>query len=181
MKRFLIIVLLAFITSKKKKPDKTFDYETQYSSILKKIFVEKAYQVKTKDSDYADKINSLHIPEHVKNRIKTVNTTKIISSSNIDISFEEKKGGKAKGELYYFRKDDKGVSFKYGIAEATLSPLKPFKKEKCHYVLGFYKRCKKVTINPKHSEEQLKSFLNLKMRNAIQQQLYKKYNKTKKN
>ena len=79
MKRFLIIVLLAFITSKKKKPDKTFDYETQYSSILKKIFVEKAYQVKTKDSDYADKINSLHIPEHVKNRIKTVNTTTMYS------------------------------------------------------------------------------------------------------
>ncbi len=37
-----------------------------------------------------------------------------------------------------------------------------------------------VTINPKHSEEKLKSFLNLKMRDAIQKQLYKKYNTTKK-
>ncbi len=179
MKGILLIVLLVFITSKK-DDSKNFDYDQQYNTILKRIIVDKAYQVKTKSDDYMEKINVLHIPDFVKNRVKNHNETKIISSSDIDISFIEKKGGNAKGELYYFRKDDKGVSFKYGTAEASLSPLKPFKAKKCRYIFGIFQKCDMVTINPKHSEEKLKSFLNLKMRDAIQKQLYKKYNTTKK-
>lgn len=178
MKGILIIILLVFITTKKNKP-KDFDYDKQYSAFLKRIFVNKAYQVKTKKDDYMEKINVLHIPDYIKNRVKNQNDTKIISGSNIDISFTESKGGKAKGELYYFRKDEKGVSFKYGSADAVLFPLKPFKIQKCSYVVGLIKKCRDVKIKPHHSEEKLKSFLNLKMREAIQKELYKKYNKTK--
>ncbi len=124
--------------------------------------------------NYLQKIQTLNLPENVKNWIKTVNPINNNSVSNIYLSYDPKNGGKAIGELFYLGFRNNKVSFYYGIYEAVLSPLGKFTILQCMN-LFHGKTCKNVEYKP--SEEALKSYIGEEMRKDLEKKLsgFKKF------
>ena len=101
-----------------------------------------------------------------KNWVKKVDVSRNNSVSNIDFSYDSKKGGTAEGELYYLTTKDNKISFYYGTASAILANVKTYNKQAC-IILFFGKKCKNNLFTPIINEETLKDKVNLRMRNAI--------------
>ncbi len=117
--------------------------------------------------NYLQEIQTLNLPENVKNWIKTVNPINNNSVSNIYLSYDPKIGGKAIGELFYLGYRDNKVSFYYGIYEAVLSPLGKFTTLQCMN-LFHGKTCKNVEYKPTIREEALKSYIGEEMRKDME-------------
>ena len=174
MKSFLILLFLSSIFCQSSK--------FNMNSLLKSLNVTKALTIRHSNSSHVlDKIKEADVPEKVKEWIKTVNPKKLNSISNIDLSYDKKEGGKAKGELYYYSHTKffswSSYVFNYGTVEAELKPIPVLTQRKCKGLLG-NRKCYNVNYSPYVSEENIKTFLNTKMREAIRNGI-KKQNKTK--
>ena len=174
MKSFLILLFLSSIFCQSSK--------FNMNSLLKSLNVTKALTIRHSNSSHVlDKIKEADVPEKVKEWVKTANPKKLNSISNIDLSYDKKQGGKAKGELYYYSYTKflfwSNYVFNYGTVEAELKPIPVLTQRKCKGLLG-NRKCHNVPYSPYVSEDNLKTFLNTKMREAIRKQI-KKQNKTK--
>ena len=174
MKSFLILLFLSSIFCQSSK--------FNMNSLLKSLNVTKAVTIRHSNASHVlDKIKEADVPEKVKEWVKTANPKKLNSISNIDLSYDKKQGGKAKGELYYYSYTKflfwSNYVFNYGTVEAELKPIPVLTQRKCKGLLG-NRKCHNVPYSPYVSEENLKTFLNTKMREAIRKQI-KKQNKTK--
>ena len=174
MKSFLILLFLSSIFCQSSK--------FNMNSLLKSLNVTKAVTIRESNSSRVlDKIKEADVPEKVKEWVKTANPKKLNSISNIDLSYDKKQGGKAKGELYYYSYTKflfwSNYVFNYGTVEAELKPIPVLTQRKCKGLLG-NRKCHNVPYSPYVSEDNLKTFLNTKMREAIRKQI-KKQNKTK--
>ena len=183
MKLYIIaIVLLANVLSIKipPKPPKPYINMFDYSNAILKVTVEKAYQVKTTEEDYIEKISKLDIPQKVKEWVKDLNASKINSKSNIDITYNKTIGGYAKGDSYYFHKTRNEYTFKYGTADVILGPLKTFRRRVCMKKF-LVRKCRYETVNPVYNEKKFKSFVIYKINREINSKIYNKYKPPKKN
>ena len=174
MKSFLILLFLSSIFCQSSK--------FNMNSLLKSLNVTKALTIRHSNSSHVlDKIKEADVPEKVKEWIKTVNPKKLNSISNIDLSYDKKEGGKAKGELYYYSHTKffswSSYVFNYGTVDVELKPIPVLTQKKCKGLFG-NRKCRDVPYSPYVSEENLKAFLNTKMREAIRKEI-KKQNKTK--
>ena len=174
MKSFLILLFLSSIFCQSSK--------FNMNSLLKSLNVTKAVTIRHSNASHVlDKIKEADVPEKVKEWVKTANPKKLNSISNIDLSYDKKQGGKAKGELYYYSYTKflfwSNYVFNYGTVEAELKPIPVLTQRKCKGLLG-NRKCHNVPYSPYVSEDNLKTFLNTKMREAIRKQI-KKQNKTK--
>ena len=144
-------------------PSEKLTFKTIVKSLNTTNYIREYYEYK----DYLQKIQTLNLPENVKNWIKTVNPINNNSVSNIYLSYDTKIGGKAIGELFYLGFRNNKVSFYYGIYEAVLSPLGKFTTLQCMN-LAFGKRCKNIEYKPTISEEALKSYIGEEMRKDME-------------
>ena len=147
-------------------PSEKLTFKTIVKSLNTTNYIREYYEYK----DYLQKIQTLNLPENVKNWIKTVNPINNNSVSNIYLSYDTKIGGKAIGELFYLGFRNNKVSFYYGIYEAVLSPLGKFTTLQCMN-LAFGKRCKNIEYKPTISEEALKSYIGEEMRKDMEKKL----------
>lgn len=147
-------------------PSEKLTFKTIVKSLNTTNYIRNYYEYK----DYLQKIQTLNLPENVKNWIKTVNPINNNSVSNIYLSYDTKIGGKAIGELFYLGFRNNKVSFYYGIYEAVLSPLGKFTTLQCMN-LAFGKRCKNIEYKPTISEEALKSYIGEEMRKDMEKKL----------
>lgn len=147
-------------------PSENLIFKTIVKSLNTTNYIREYYEYK----DYLQKIQTLNLPENVKNWIKTVNPINNNSVSNIYLSYDTKIGGKAIGELFYLGFRNNKVSFYYGIYEAVLSPLGKFTTLQCMN-LAFGKRCKNIEYKPTISEEALKSYIGEEMRKDMEKKL----------
>ena len=147
-------------------PSENLIFKTIVKSLNTTNYIRDYYEYK----DYLQKIQTLNLPENVKNWIKTVNPINNNSVSNIYLSYDTKIGGKAIGELFYLGFRNNKVSFYYGIYEAVLSPLGKFTTLQCMN-LAFGKRCKNIEYKPTISEEALKSYIDEEMRKDMEKKL----------
>ena len=147
-------------------PSENLIFKTIVKSLNTTNYIREYYEYK----DYLQKIQTLNLPENVKNWIKTVNPINNNSVSNIYLSYDTKIGGKAIGELFYLGFRNNKVSFYYGIYEAVLSPLGKFTTLQCMN-LAFGKRCKNIEYKPTISEEALKSYIDEEMRKDMEKKL----------
>ena len=147
-------------------PSEKLIFKTIVKSLNTTNYIREYYEYK----DYLQKIQTLNLPENVKNWIKTVNPINNNSVSNIYLSYDTKIGGKAIGELFYLGFRNNKVSFYYGIYEAVLSPLGKFTTLQCMN-LAFGKRCKNIEYKPTISEEALKSYIDEEMRKDMEKKL----------
>ena len=147
-------------------PSENLIFKTIVKSLNTTNYIRDYYEYK----DYLQKIQTLNLPENVKNWIKTVNPINNNSVSNIYLSYDTKIGGKAIGELFYLGYRDNKVSFFYGIYEAVLSPLGKFTTLQCMN-LAYGKRCKNIEYKPTISEEALKSYIGEEMRKDMEKKL----------
>ena len=147
-------------------PSEKLTFKTIVKSLNTTNYIREYYEYK----DYLQKIQTLNLPENVKNWIKTVNPINNNSVSNIYLSYDPKIGGKAIGELFYLGFRNNKVSFYYGIYEAVLSPLGKFTTLQCMN-LAFGKRCKNIEYKPTISEEALKSYIGEEMRKDMEKKL----------
>ena len=147
-------------------PSEKLTFKTIVKSLNTTNYIREYYEYK----DYLQKIQTLNLPENVKNWIKTVNPINNNSVSNIYLSYDTKIGGKAIGELFYLGFRNNKVSFYYGIYEAVLSPLGKFTTLQCMN-LAFGKRCKNIEYKPTISEEALKSYIDEEMRKDMEKKL----------
>ena len=116
-----------------------------YKRILKRINVTNAIEIRASNkTEMNNKVNAANVSESVKEWVKNSSPNKTNSKSNIDLSYDKKEGGKAKGELYYYSrrkhtvnktKTIEKVVFYYGIAHAELRPYQPIKYKKCRWIL----------------------------------------------
>ena len=154
-----------------------------YKRILKRINVTNAIEIRASNkTEMNNKVNAANVSESVKDWVKNSSPNKTNSKSNIDLSYDKKEGGKAKGELYYYSRRKKSVNktktidqvvFYYGIAHAELRPYQPIKYKKCRWIL-FKKICTDYQYSPVIEEENLKTFINMKMREAIRKDIQNK-------
>ena len=159
-----------------------------YKRILKRINVTNAIEIRASNkTEMNNKISEVNISESIKDWVKNSSPNKTNSKSNIDLSYDKKEGGKAKGELYYYSRRKKSVNktkiidqvvFYYGIAHAELRPYQPIKYKKCRWIL-FKKICTDYQYSPVIEEENLKTFINMKMREAIRKDIQNKKKVTK--
>ena len=147
-------------------PSEKLTFKTIVKSLNTTNYIREYYEYK----DYLQKIQTLNLPENVKNWIKTVNPINNNSVSNIYLSYDTKIGGKAIGELFYLGFRNNKVSFYYGIYEAVLSPLGKFTTLQCMN-LAYGKRCKNIEYKPTISEEALKSYIGEEMRKDMEKKL----------
>ena len=147
-------------------PSENLIFKTIVKSLNTTNYIREYYEYK----DYLQKIQTLNLPENVKNWIKTVNPINNNSVSNIYLSYDTKIGGKAIGELFYLGFRNNKVSFYYGIYEAVLSPLGKFTTLQCMN-LAHGKRCKNIEYKPTISEEALKSYIGEEMRKDMEKKL----------
>ena len=147
-------------------PSEKLIFKTIVKSLNTTNYIREYYEYK----DYLQKIQTLNLPENVKNWIKTVNPINNNSVSNIYLSYDTKIGGKAIGELFYLGFRNNKVSFYYGIYEAVLSPLGKFTTLQCMN-LAYGKRCKNIEYKPTISEEALKSYIGEEMRKDMEKKL----------
>ena len=174
MKSFLILLFLSSIFCQSSK--------FNMNSLLKSLNVTKAVTIRESNSSRVlDKIKEADVQENVKEWVKTINPKKLNSKSNIDLSYDKKEGGKAKGELYYYSHTKffswSSYVFNYGTVDVELKPIPVLTQKKCKGLFG-NRKCRDVPYSPYVSEDNLKAFLNIKMREAIRKQI-KKQNKTK--
>ena len=171
MKYLMLLYTILFVFSFSKLTNHHFPSEKLiFKTIVKSLnttnYIREYYEYK----DYLQKIQTLNLPENVKNWIKTVNPINNNSVSNIYLSYDTKIGGKAIGELFYLGYRDNKVSFFYGIYEAVLSPLGKFTTLQCMN-LAYGKRCKNIEYKPTISEEALKSYIGEEMRKDMEKKL----------
>ena len=171
MKYLMLLYTILFVFSFSKLTNHHFPSEKLiFKTIVKSLnttnYIREYYEYK----DYLQKIQTLNLPENVKNWIKTVNPINNNSVSNIYLSYDTKIGGKAIGELFYLGFRNNKVSFYYGIYEAVLSPLGKFTTLQCMN-LAFGKRCKNIEYKPTISEEALKSYIGEEMRKDMEKKL----------
>ena len=181
MKFLVLFPLLLSITLSQNTND-------AYKRILKRINVTNAIEiVASNKTEMNNKINTANVSENIKDWVKNSSPNKTNSKSNIDLSYDKKEGGKAKGELYYYSRRKKSVNktkiidqvvFYYGIAYAELRPYEPIKYKKCKWRL-FKKVCTNHYYSPVIEEENLKTFINMKMREAIRKDIQNKKKVTK--
>ena len=180
----LLIFLVLTITLCEKTPT----MNDVYNKILKEIKVINSLEtVASNKTEMNNKISEVNISESIKDWVKNSSPNKTNSKSNIDLSYDKKEGGKAKGELYYYSRRKKSVNktktidqvvFYYGIAHAELRPYQPIKYKKCRWIL-FKKICTDYQYSPVIEEENLKTFINMKMREAIRKDIQNKKKVTK--
>ena len=151
----------------------------QYSSAIVNITVNKAVQVKTTEQNYIEEVSKLNVPAKVKEWVKKLNASKTNSESNVELVYNQTIGGYARGELYYFRKDKNGFTFKYGTADVILGPLKPYRERRCSFLPGGKnrkypprRRCYYVTKNPVYDKNHFKIYVISRIRSAIQSKIY---------
>ena len=154
-----------------------------YNKILKEIKVINSVEiVALNKTEMNNKISEVNISESIKDWVKNSSPNKTNSKSNIDLSYDKKEGGKAKGELYYYSRRLNSVNktkiidqvvFYYGIAYAELRPYEPIKYKKCKWRL-FKKVCTNHYYSPVIEEDNLKTFINMKMREAIRKDIQNK-------
>ena len=171
MKYLMLLYTILFVFSFSKLTNHHFPSEKLiFKTIVKSLnttnYIREYYEYK----DYLQKIQTLNLPENVKNWIKTVNPINNNSVSNIYLSYDTKIGGKAIGELFYLGFRNNKVSFYYGIYEAVLSPLGKFTTLQCMN-LAYGKRCKNIEYKPTISEEALKSYIGEEMRKDMEKKL----------
>ena len=183
MKPVLIFLVLTITLC-----EKTPTMNDVYNKILKEIKVINSLEtVASNKTEMNNKISEVNISESIKDWVKNSSPNKTNSKSNIDLSYDKKEGGKAKGELYYYSRRKKSVNktktidqvvFYYGIAHAELRPYQPIKYKKCRWIL-FKKICTDHQYSPVIEEENLKTFINMKMREAIRKDIQNKKKVTK--
>ena len=176
MKFLVLFPLLLSITLSQNTND-------AYKRILKRINVTNAIEiVASNKTEMNNKINTANVSENIKDWVKNSSPNKTNSKSNIDLSYDKKEGGKAKGELYYYSRRLNSVNktkiidqvvFYYGIAYAELRPYEPIKYKKCKWRL-FKKVCTNHYYSPVIEEDNLKTFINMKMREAIRKDIQNK-------
>ena len=175
MKFLVLFPLLLSITLSQNTND-------AYKRILKRINVTNAIEIRASNkTEMNNKVNAANVSESVKEWVKTSSPNKTNSKSNIDLSYDKKEGGKAKGELYYYSHTKffswSSYVFNYGTVDVELKPIPVLTQKKCKGLFG-NRKCRDVPYSPYVSEENLKAFLNTKMREAIRKEI-KKQNKTK--
>ena len=171
MKYLMLLYTILFVFSFSKLtnhhfPSEKLTFKTIVKSLNTTNYIREYYEYK----DYLQKIQTLNLPENVKNWIKTVNPINNNSVSNIYLSYDTKIGGKAIGELFYLGFRNNKVSFYYGIYEAVLSPLGKFTTLQCMN-LAYGKRWKNIEYKPTISEEALKSYIGEEMRKHMEKKL----------
>ena len=142
----------------------------QYSSAIVNITVNKALQIQTTEQNYIEEVSKLNVPAKVKEWVKKLNNAlKKNSESNIELVYNQTIGGYARAELYYFRKDTNGYTFKYGTADVVLGPLKPYKRRRCTFRP---RRCYYETLKPVYDKNNFKNYVIIRIRSAIQSKIY---------
>ena len=181
MKLYLIsLILLSTVLSTKIGPRPGFrprPLPHKYASAIQKITVNKALQIQTTEQNYIEEVSKLNVPAKVKEWVKKLNNAlKKNSESNVELVYNQTIGGYARAELYYFRKDTNGYTFKYGTADVILGPLKPYRERRCSYLPTRppRRRCYYVTINPVYDKNHFKNYVISRIRSAIQSKIYNK-------
>ena len=180
MKLYLIsLILLSTVLSRKIGPRPPIPRKIprprlnlyQYQTAIVNITVNKALQIKTTEQNYIEEVSKLNVPAKVKQWVKKLNASKTNSESNIELTYNKTIGGYARGELYYFRKDKNGYTFKYGTADVILGPLKPYKQMRC---TGWRhrRRCWQESINPVYDKNNFKNYVISRIRSTIQTRIY---------
>ncbi len=155
------------------RPPRRF-YPHKYESAIQKITVNKALQIQTTEQNYIEEVSKLNVPAKVKEWVKKLNNAlKKNSESNVELVYNKTIGGYARAELYYFRKDTNGYTFKYGTADVVLGPLKPYKERKCKRTppKNRYK-CWDQTVIPTYDQNSFKNYVIIRIRTAIQSKIY---------
>ena len=151
------------------RPPRRF-YPHQYASAIEKITVNKALQIQTTEQNYIEEVSKLNVPAKVKEWVKKLNNAlKKNSESNVELVYNKTIGGYARAELYYFRKDTNGYTFKYGTADVVLGPLKPYKRRRCTFSP---RRCYYETLKPVYDKNNFKNYVIIRIRSAIQSKIY---------
>ena len=179
MKLYLIsLILFSTVLSTKIRPTPT-KYSRrfsphQYASAIQKITVNKALQIQTTEQNYIEEVSKLNVPAKVKQWVKKLNNAlKKNSESNIELTYNQTIGGYARAELYFFRKDTNGYTFKYGTADVVLGPLKPYKERKCNRSPPRNRlRCWDQTVLPTYDQNSFKNYVISRIRTAIQSKIY---------
>ena len=161
------------------KPPPIRFYPHKYASAIQKITVNKALQIQTTEQNYIEEVSKLNVPAKVKEWVKKLNNAlKKNSESNIELVYNKTIGGYARAELYYFRKDTNGYTFKYGTADVILGPLKPYRERRCYRVprvnarLPPLLKCYYETVNPVYDQNNFKNYVISRIRSAIQSKIY---------
>ena len=148
-------------------------YPHKYASAIEKITVNKALQIQTTEQNYIEEVSKLNVPAKVKEWVKKLNNAlKKNSESNVELVYNQTIGGYARAELYYFRKDTNGYTFKYGTADVVLGPLKPYKRRRCTFSP---RRCYYETLKPVYDKNNFKNYVIIRIRSAIQSKIYNAY------
>ena len=182
MKLYLIsLILLSTVLStkvrKKRIPPsiiKPRPYKPlRYASAIVNITVNKALQIQTTEQNYIEEVSKLNVPAKVKEWVKKLNNAlKKNSESNIELVYNQTIGGYARAELYYFRKDTNGYTFKYGTADVVLGPLKPYKERRCNGPRHIKPGCYYRTVIPTYDQNSFKNYVIIRIRSAIQSKIY---------
>ena len=185
MKLYLIsLILLSTVLStkvrKKRIPPsiiKPRPYKPlRYASAIVNITVNKALQIQTTEQNYIEEVSKLNVPAKVKEWVKKLNNAlKKNSESNIELVYNKTIGGYARAELYYFRKDTNGYTFKYGTADVVLGPLKPYKERRCNGPRHIKPGCYYRTVIPTYDQNSFKNYVIIRIRSAIQSKIYNAY------
>ena len=94
----------------------------------------------------------------------------------LNLVYNKTIGGYARAELYYFRKDTNGYTFKYGTADVVLGPLKPYKERKCKRFQPKNRfKCWDQTVIPTYDQNSFKNYVISRIRSAIQSKIYNAY------
>ena len=154
------------------RPPRRF-YPHKYESAIQKITVNKALQIQTTEQNYIEEVSKLNVPAKVKEWVKKLNNAlKKNSESNIELVYNQTIGGYARAELYYFRKDTNGYTFKYGTADVVLGPLKPYKERRCNGPRHIKPGCYYRTVIPTYDQNSFKNYVIIRIRSAIQSKIY---------
>ena len=178
MKLYLIsLILLSTVLSTKIGPRpiriRPRPLPHKYASAIQKITVNKALQIQTTEQNYIEEVSKLNVPAKVKEWVKKLNNAlKKNSESNIELVYNQTIGGYARAELYYFRKDTNGYTFKYGTADVVLGPLKPYKERRCNGPRHIKPGCYYETIKPVYDKNNFKNYVIIRIRSAIQSKIY---------
>ena len=145
----------------------------QYANAIEKITVNKALQIQTTEQNYIEEVSKLNVPAKVKEWVKKLNNAlKKNSESNVELVYNQTIGGYARAELYYFRKDTNGYTFKYGTADVVLGPLKPYKETICNGPRHIKPGCYYRTLIPTYNQNSFKNYVISRIRTAIQSKIY---------
>lgn len=188
MKKLLFALLLVFVLSQRKPPK-----PRPHFNLISKVNVTKAvgFKLKNNTEKYKDEISKLDIPAKIKEMALKADLNKNVSAySDLKLDYDNKTGGRAKGEFYFLRKLNRKanatVEFFYGTANALLKPLPPQTELICHRNKKGKKICRNVTHKHTLNEKQIKKIVEKRMRHEIRLHVERRFprpkkNKTKKN